>query len=206
MKIPQDTRSSGKIECIYVHLSLFCFLSFKTKFLPSLERTLSQKCGESFGFGCKCTVLRELHWEHMARSSRVKVADEQPSGCSAFPRSLTTMRAGWFHWIAFLSEADNHVRATPAMLMGSKLWIGLSKEAARSISSTKQGMWSSNCPGNNIILNYPVNETMEGTSFASLKETCGPAGIIWKGWTLKNILQLIWESKLVLGWPSSLSS
>lgn len=64
------------------------------------------------------------------------------------------------------------------MLMGSKLWIGLSKEAARSISSTKQGMWSSNCPGNNIILNYPVNETIEGTSFASLKETCGPAGII----------------------------
>lgn len=66
------------------------------------------------------------------------------------------------------------------MLMGSKQWINLAKEAARSISSMKQGggMGSSKCPGNNIILNYSVNETIEGTSFALLKETCGPAGII----------------------------
>lgn len=121
----------------------------------------------------------------------------------------------WWLWeLAGFTELPFWVRKIILLEQPLQCWWGLSngsscpKRTARSIYSTKQGggMWSSNCLGNNIILSYSVNGTIEGNSFALVKEICRPSGIIWKGWTLKYILQLSWERKPALSWPSSLNS
>lgn len=166
--------------CMFI-LACSVFPSFKTKFLPPFGSSLSQKYGESFGFGYK------LHWmncigkawsgltEPVWLANRWVVVLWELSGFPELPF--------WERKIVSLEQPyQYHPR-----LMQSKQQIELTREIARCSSHTEQGggMWSSNCPSNSIIPNCCVNETAGETTFVFLKEYMGlqesfEGDVLWK--------------------------